>query len=127
MKTRFIYLLRKALVVALFGLSFQSQADGILRLDIARTNSSVVLTWTNTGVVLESSLVLSGAWSEVTGAVSPQVISVTNLASFFRLRARIASTTFDFRYVAQTFTTSIGYPFGCDCTSPENPNSLAAL
>jgi len=67
MKRRFISLLRKALVMALFGLSFQSQADGILRLDIARTNSSVVLAWTNTGVVLESSLVLSGAWSEVAG------------------------------------------------------------
>src|ERR1035441_8614649 len=65
-------------------LGLRSQAEDTLYLEIARTNSNVVLTWTNAGAALESSPVLPGAWSQLTGAVSPQVISPTNPASFFR-------------------------------------------
>ena len=125
MKIRFLSLLGAVLLIAMFGHALRSQAD--LRLDIARTNSNLVLTWTNTGAALESSLVLPGAWSEITGAVSPRVFSPTNLASFFRLRATNTPATFDFRYVAPTFSSSIGDPFGCVCTSPENPNTLGTV
>jgi YD repeat-containing protein len=124
MKMRFILLLCGVLLMAMFGRGLRSRADDTLRLNIARTNSNVVLTWTNVAAALESSLVLPGAWSEVTGAVSPRAISPTNPASFFRLRALTTPTSAG--YLAPSFTTSIGDPFGCGCTSPENPNSLAA-
>jgi RHS repeat-associated protein len=101
-------------------------AEGVLRLDIARTNSNVVLIWTNGGVALETSLVLTGAWNELTNAVSGLQLSPSNVASFFRLRGIAAPANFNFRYVAPTFTTSIGDPFGCGCTSPENPNGTSA-
>src|ERR1039458_9450200 len=54
-------------------LGLQSQAADTLHLDIARTNSNVVLTWTNLNAALESSLLLPGLWNTVTGAVSPQI------------------------------------------------------
>jgi RHS repeat-associated protein len=127
MKIRSILLPGGVLLIALFGHGLRTQADIILRLDIARTNSNVVLTWTNADAALESSPVLPGAWSELTGAVSPQVISPTNLASFFRLRATNTPVSFAYLYVAPTFSSSIGDPFGCGCVSPENPNTLGAV
>ena len=63
-----------------------ARADEVLRLDIAHTNFNLVLTWTNVGAALESALVVTGAWNELTGAVSPLVIAPSNFASFFRLR-----------------------------------------
>lgn len=98
-------------------------AEELLHLDIARTNSNLVVTWTNSGVALESALIVTGAWMELTGAVSPQIVLPTNPASFFRLRGGATPPDFGFRYVAPTFTTSIGDPVGCGCVSPENPNT----
>ena len=67
MKRRIIMSLSSGLLlIALFNHNLLMQAD-TLRLDIAHTNSNVVLTWTNAGVALENSLVLTGAWNEVTG------------------------------------------------------------
>jgi RHS repeat-associated protein len=126
MKTRFILLLGGVLLLALFGRVLRSQAD-IFQIGIARTNANVVLTWTNTGVALESTLVLPGPWSVVTGAVSPRVIAPTNPASFFRLQVTNTSTSFAALYVAPTFSSSIGDPFGCGCVSPENPNTLGTV
>src|ERR1017187_7779900 len=126
MKTRFILLLGGVLLLALFGRVLRSQAD-IFQIGIARTNANVVLTWTNTGVALESTLVLPGPWSVVTGAVSPRVIAPTNPASFFRLQVTNTSTSFAALYVAPTFSASIGDPFGCGCVSPENPNTLGTV
>ena len=65
MKSRLFFLLCGVLLIAVFGRSLWSHADEPLRLDIAHTNSNVVLTWTNTGVALENSLVLTSAWSEL--------------------------------------------------------------
>src|SRR5437588_3172428 len=107
MKTRFVLLLCGLLLLSMFGYVLQSQADGILRLDITRTNSNVVLTWTNAAAALESSLALTGAWSEITGAVSPRVISPTNLASFFRLRATNTPASFNSLYLAPTYSVLI--------------------
>lgn len=126
MKTCNLSLLGAALLIAVLGYSFRNQADDGLQLNIARTNSNVTLTWTNTGAALESSLLLTGVWNEITGAVSPRVITPSNMASYFRLRGTNTPASFDHRYIAPTFTTSVGDPFGCGCTSPENPNSLAA-
>ena len=126
MKTHFFSNSSVTLILAILAGLPRLHADEVLRLDIARSNSNVVVTWTNVGALLETSLLLTGGWTELTGAVSPRVFAPTNLASFFRLRATNTSTSFDFRYVAPTFPTSIGDPFGCGCTSPENPNSLAA-
>jgi RHS repeat-associated protein len=108
-------------------LALQSQAADTLHLYIARTNSNVVLTWTNAAAALESSLMLPGAWSVVTGALSPRVISPTNPASFFRLQATNTSISFAYLYDAPTFSSSIGDPFGCGCVSPENPNTLGTV
>src|ERR1039458_9536634 len=107
MKIRSILLLCGVLLIAMFGHGLRTQADIILRLDIARTNSNVVLTWTNAEATLESSPVLPGAWIDVTGAVSPRVISPTNPASFFRLRATNTPASFAYLYVAPTFSSSI--------------------
>src|SRR6266568_6980217 len=73
-------------------------------LDITRTNPGVRLSWTNAAVALETSLTVTGAWLEVTGAPNPYLIPATNTAMFFRLRAN----GFDYRYLAPTFTTAIG-------------------
>lgn len=125
MKTRFFLYLCGILFLAVLGRGLRSQADP-LRLDIARTNANVVITWTNTGALLETSDGLPGTWSVVTGAVSPRVIVPTNPMSFFRLQATTNATSFDFRYVAPTFTASIGNPIGDGSVSPETPNSLWA-
>jgi RHS repeat-associated protein len=95
----------------------------ILRLDIAKTNTDVVIYWTNTSATLQSSPGLNGGWSDVLEATSPWVLPPTNLTRFFRLCLMIPTTA---DYFAPSFTTSIGDPFGCGCTSPENPNSLGA-
>jgi YD repeat-containing protein len=95
-----------------------------LVLEIAPFGTNVLLTWTNSSAALEQSRVLTGAWGEVTGAASPYLVPATNVASFYRLRLS-AGGPFDFRYVAPTFTTGVGDPTGCGCTSPENPNSLS--
>lgn len=97
------------------------------QLGIARTNANVVLTWTNTGVALQSAPGVMGVWSVVTGAVSPLVIAPTNPAAFFRLQVTNTSTSFAALYVAPTFSSSIGDPFGCGCVSPENPNTLGTV
>ena len=96
---------------------------GDLWLAIAPSGTNALLTWSNSAALLERSLTLTGAWTTVEGAGSPYAVPVTNEASFFRLRLP-SGGPFDFRYLAPTFTTSIGDPFGCGCTSPENPNSL---
>jgi len=70
------------LLLALLGRGLRSHAD-ISQLNLARTNANVVLTWTSPGVALESAPAPTGAWSVVTGAVSPRVIAPTNLASFY--------------------------------------------
>ena len=127
MKTRSILLLGGVLLIAMFGRGLRSHADNTLHLGIARTNSTVVLTWTNAAATLESSPLLPGAWLDVTGAVSPRVISPTNPASFFRLRGTNTSASFAALYVAPTFSSSIGDPFGCGCVSPENPNTLGTV
>jgi len=103
----------------------QVRADEVIQLDIARTNAQVLLTWTNAGVALESALVITGSWNELTGAISPLLVSPSNFATFFRLRQTVSPPVIAARYGAPTFTTAIGDPFGCGCTSPENPNSLA--
>ncbi len=126
MKTRLFYLLGLLLLLAALGHGLHSQAD-VLRLDIARTNSNVVLTWTNNGVALESALVLTGgAWNEITGAVSPRLIVPTNPATFFRLRGTSSPPVIDFayRYVAPTYSVSIGLAgSSCGCASPDNPQA----
>src|ERR1035441_9694865 len=127
MKTRSILLLGGVLLIAMFGRGLRSHADNTLHLGIARTNSNVVLTWTNAAATLESSPLLPGARLDVTGAVSPRVISPTNPASFFRLRGTNTSASFAALYVAPTFSSSIGDPFGCGCVSPENPNTLGTV
>src|SRR5882724_11626847 len=116
------------LLIGMFSQRLRGQSNDLLRLDIAHTNSNVVLTWTNAAVALESSLALTGAWSEVTGAISPSVISPTNLASFFRLRATNTPASFNSLYLAPTYSVLIGLPgSSCGCVSPENPNSSAGV
>ena len=127
MKTPFLSHYSITLTLAILLSGPRVQAAEVLHLDIARSNLNVVVTWTNIGAALETSFLLTGGWNELTGAVSPRVFAPTNLASFFRLRATNTPVSFDFRYVAPTFNTSIGDPFGCGCVSPENPNTLGAV
>src|ERR1019366_7236752 len=103
MKTRFILLLGGVLLLALFGRVLRSQA-AIFQIGIARTNANIVLTSNNPRGARESTLVLPGQWSLVTGAVSPRVIAPTNPASFFRLQVTNTSTSFAALYVAPTFS-----------------------
>jgi YD repeat-containing protein len=92
-----------------------------LRLGIALSGTNVVLTWTNPGALLQSSLSVTGGWQLVVGAASPYSVPATNPASFFRLLA-VTAPNFEFRYVAPTFATLIGGPVSnCGCASPENP------
>jgi RHS repeat-associated protein len=108
--------------------SLRGQSDDVLRLDVAHTNSNVVLTWPNAAAKLESSLTLVGPWIEVTNAVSPRVISASNLMNFFRLRATSTPTSFNSLYLAPTYSVSIGLPgSSCGCVSPENPNSSGGI
>ena len=101
-------------------------SGGDLRVEISRLDTSVLLTWTNSGAVLETSLTVPGDWNVVAGASSPYLVPPTNVSSFYRLR-QAGGGSFDVRYLAPTFTTGIGDPSGgCGCTSPENPNSLSA-
>src|SRR5262245_53428189 len=93
-KPRLIVLLFGMLLSSMFGPGSRSEAADILRLDIVRTDSNVVLIWTNAGVALESSLVMTGNWFQVVGAVSPQGISPTNGANFYRLRVTNALSSF---------------------------------
>jgi YD repeat-containing protein len=96
-----------------------------LRLEASHSGTNVLLTWTN-AAALESAATVTGAWTTVTGAVSPHQVAPTNPASFYRLR-QSGGGPFAFRYLAPAFTTGLGDPSGgCGCTSPENPNSLAA-
>ena len=83
------------------------------------------LSWTNAGFVLQSARAVSGPYTNLVGAPSPHVFCPTNPAEFFRL-VQTVDSPFALRYAAPTFNTAIGDPFGCGCTSPENPNSLAA-
>jgi len=126
MKTTRIKLTLVGLLTLLgFGLG-TLRVRGDLWIGIAPAGTNALLTWSNSAASLEQSLTVTGAWSTVEGAVSPHVVPVTNEASFYRLRLAVGGP-FDFRYLAPTFTTSIGDPSGgCGCTSPENPNSLAA-
>src|SRR5215831_1337481 len=62
-------------------------AEETFSLGIIRTPTNSVLNWTNPAAVLESSLSLTGAWMQVTGAVSPYSVEMTNEAAFFRLRS----------------------------------------
>jgi len=95
-----------------------------LLLEITPSGTNALLTWTNSAASLEHSLTLTGAWTTVESAASPYAVPVTNEASFFRLRLPTGGP-FDFRYLPPTFTTGLGDPAGCGCTSPENPNSLS--
>jgi RHS repeat-associated protein len=97
-----------------------------MQLEISPLGTNVRLTWTN-AAVLESAAAVTGAWTTVTGATSPYLAAPTDSASFYRLRGSGGELDFSQRYVAPTFTTLVGDPISaCGCTSPENPNSLAA-
>jgi YD repeat-containing protein len=111
-----------ALVLAFVLGAIPLRAD--LLLEIAPSGTNALLTWSNSAASLEHSLTVTGAWTTVEGAASPYAVPVTNDASFFRLRLTTGGP-FDFRYLAPTFTTGLGDPAGCGCTSPENPNSLS--
>ena len=125
MKKRFIILLCSLLLLALLGRTLRSQPANTFQLGIAHTNANIILTWTNPGVTLQTAPQVTGAWSLVTGAISPRVISPTGPAGFFRLQ--VTNASFASLYGAPTFSSSIGDPFGCGCVSPENPNTLGTV
>src|SRR5438445_799698 len=121
---------RRAIFILLIGGALArgpcARGDEVLYLDISRSGSNALITWTNGGAVLESSLSVTGAWTELPGAFGSRLIPATNVATFFRLRETLAPPAeLAVRYLAPSFTTSIGDPVGCGCISPENPNSLA--
>ena len=71
--------------VLFFGQVPASVAD--LKLSLTLSGTNAVVTWTNTGVVLQSSLNVTGAYNDLAGAASPHLTSVKEeSATFFRLR-----------------------------------------
>jgi hypothetical protein len=54
-------------------------------LSIAQSNGNCVVSWQGGGV-LQSTLTLTGGWSDVAGAVSPFSDALTNSARFYRVR-----------------------------------------
>jgi RHS repeat-associated protein len=101
----------------------RARADEAGTLAIGRSGTNVLISWTNSSAVLQSSLAVTGVWNELTGAVSPYTVVPTNHASFYRLQLALVPLNFEFRYVAPLFTTLIGDPSSsCGCASPENPN-----
>lgn len=126
MKTTYIKLALAGLLALLGVRPATLSLRGDSWIAIVPSGTNLVLTWSNSAAALEQSLTLSGSWTTVEGAVSPYLVSVTNWASFYRLRLSLGGP-FDFRYLAPTFTAGIGDPSGgCGCTAPENPNSLVA-
>ena len=69
--------------VLLFGWVARSRAD--LHLDISFSGTNAVVTWTNADAALQTSLTVTGAWTELTEAASPYPVPTTNPATFFRL------------------------------------------
>jgi hypothetical protein len=58
-----------------------------LELGITKSGSNAVLTWTNEADVrLQTSLTLSGEWTDLPDAISPYSVPVTQPKEFFRLR-----------------------------------------
>lgn len=52
---------------------------------ITPSNGNCVVTWQNGGV-LQTTLALTGSWSDVAGAVSPHTAALTNSARFYRIK-----------------------------------------
>jgi len=97
---------------------------GELRLEITPSGTNALLIWSNSAAALEQSLVLTGAWNEVTGAISPYLVLTPILPASIVCGRRLAgrSTTFTSRPRSPPVWV---IPLAAGCTSPENPNFLS--
>jgi hypothetical protein len=57
-----------------------------LHVDIANLSGQITLTWSNASATLQSSSVVQGPWSNVTGATSPYTVTNSIGNAFFRLQ-----------------------------------------
>jgi len=79
-----------AMIVLLGWTAFHSGGEGTssvdFRLHITRSNDDLVLTWSVSDVVLQTSQTLSGDWVDLPEATSPHTVAGNLDKSFFRLR-----------------------------------------
>lgn len=62
----------------------------VLSLNISQAGGNALIAWTNSAVILETASTVTGAWNQVTGALSPYVAQATNSHLFFRLSQAVA-------------------------------------
>jgi hypothetical protein len=70
-----------------FGLELLASVAGCASgLQITRSDSQVIVTWTTAGAVLEQATSVTGSWEEINGATSPFSATASEAAQFYRLR-----------------------------------------
>jgi hypothetical protein len=70
-----------------FGLELLASVAGCASgLQITRSDSQVIVTWTTAGAVLERATSVTGSWEEINGATSPFSATASEAAQFYRLR-----------------------------------------
>jgi hypothetical protein len=63
----------------------------VLSLNISRSGSNALITWTNSAAVLETASTVTGTWSQVESPISPYAAQITNSSLFFRLSQAVGS------------------------------------
>ena len=69
-----------------FSLSLGGTTPPPTLLNIQFSSGAVVLTWSNSSVVLQASSNLTGGFTTVPGAANPYTVTPTNAQQFFRLQ-----------------------------------------
>ncbi|MCL5098550.1 MAG: hypothetical protein M1608_13675 [Candidatus Omnitrophica bacterium] len=72
-------------VIVLYGMTIQKSQAQLGRLNIDRQGNNIVLSWTGDGT-LQFSDQVTGPWTDIAGALSPQTITPTEGQKFYRLR-----------------------------------------
>ena len=70
--------------LVLFG--WISQIPASISLNISKAGTNAVVSWKQSGVVLQSATNLAGGWSDLSTASNSYLVQTTNAAQFFRLR-----------------------------------------
>ena len=74
------------LLGGLFLFGTMSQTPATISLNIAKSGTNAVVSWKDSGVVLQSATNLAGVWSDLSTASNAYLVQTTNAAQFFRLR-----------------------------------------
>ena len=70
--------------LVLFG--WISQTPAAISLNISKAGTNAVVSWKQSGAVLQSATNLAGGWSDLSTASNSYLVQTTNAAQFFRLR-----------------------------------------